>query len=418
MTSRPVKIDIHNYDRRYESTKKSVSNADISERNKELILDFERNCFLKEATSKPRRIKLMNALTILVRDYAHRDFDKMDKKAIEEVVLMIDSRKDYSVWTKQSYRAIIKKFFKWLYQGEDYKTALGYPEIVSWINTNIKKKDKPKTKASDLLTELEVKRLMDAAEHPRDKAFVSMIYELGARIGEIGGLLIKDVTRDDYSYIVDLSGKTGHRTPRVVISDPYITTWLNTHPVRSDPDSPMWVVLGDRDKRKPMEYGAFRKLILRLRKKARIKKRLYHHLFRHTRVTHLLMNKQINEAQAKVYFGWVPDSKMLAEYSHLISSDVNNAILEIHGIKTSESKESLLKPKQCPRCSIINSKDARFCQKCGGILDVDTALELDDQRSRGDELMSELVKDPEIQRKLVKKIMDMGLGDKLLKSVE
>ena len=49
--------------------------------------------------------------------------------------------------------------------------------------------------------------------------------------------------------------------------------------------------------------------------------------------------------------------------------------------------------------------------------DVDTALELDDQRSRGDELISELVKDPEIQRKLVKKIMEMGLGDKLLKGI-
>ena len=147
-------------------------------------------------------------------------------------------------------------------------------------------------------------------------------------------------------------------------------------------------------------------------------KRIHHHLFRHTRVTHLLMNKQINEAQAKVYFGWVADSKMLAEYSHLISSDVNNAILEIHGIKTSESRESLLKPKQCPRCSTINAKDARFCQKCGGILDVDTALELDEQRSKGDKLMAELVKDPEIQRTLVKKIIEMGLKERLLKRVE
>lgn len=166
-----------------------------------------------------------------------------------------------------------------------------------------------------------------------------------------------------------------------------------------------------------MEYGTFRKLILRLKDKAEIKKRLYHHLFRHTRVTHLLINKQINEAQAKVYFGWVPSSTMLSEYSHLISSDVNNAILEIHGIKTSESKESLLRPKQCPRCSTINSKDARFCHRCGSILDVDTAIKLDEERTRGDKLMSELVKDPEIQKTLVKKIVEMGIRDRLLKGM-
>ena len=49
---------------------------------------------------------------------------------------------------------------------------------------------------------------MDVAEHPRDKAFVSMLYELGARIGEIGALSIKDMTRDRYGYLIDLEGKT------------------------------------------------------------------------------------------------------------------------------------------------------------------------------------------------------------------
>jgi len=413
MTPANSKIDIHNYDRRYESTKNSVKNAPISDRNKELILDFERNCFLKEATSKPRRIKLMNVLTILARDYAKCDFDSMDRKAVEEVVFTIDSRDDFSPWTMQSYRAIIKKFFKWLHQGEDYKNILEYPKIVNWIKTSIKKKDKPKVQASDLLTEDEVKKLINVADHPRNKAFIAMIYELGARIGEMGGLRIKDVSRDDYSYIVDLSGKTGHRTPRIVIADPYITSWLNVHPLRDKPESPMWVVLdGNRDS--PMHYSGFRDLIVRLREKAKIKKRLYSHLFRHTRVTHLLLNKEINEAQAKVYFGWTPESSMLSDYSHLISSDVNNAILEIHGIKTKDSTESVLKAKQCPRCSAINSNDARFCQKCSSIIDINTAIELDEKRSKGDEVLDKLMEDPDIRKAIAKKMIDMGLKDEIV----
>ena len=40
-------------------------------------------------------------------------------------------------------------------------------------------------------------------------------------------------------------------------------------------------------------------------------KRIYPHLFRHTRATHLLLTGQMNETQAKVYFGWSPDSKMI-----------------------------------------------------------------------------------------------------------
>ncbi len=241
-----------------------------------------------------------------------------------------------------------------------------------------------------------------------------MLYELGARIGEIGSLQIKDITRDKYSYIVDLNGKTGHRTPRIVMSDPYVTGWLNVHPLKYNPEAPLWVMTGNRDKNEKMKYGTFRALILRLRKKAKIKKRLYHHLLRHTRVTHLLINRQISEAQAKVYFGWVPSSTMLAEYSHLLSSDVNDTILEIHGIKKTKEKESVLKPKQCPSCSAINSKDALFCQKCSKVLDVKTAIELDEKRKSSDEIITALANNPKSLKKLAEILSELGLVKKLM----
>jgi integrase len=394
--------------------KRKIQTVEMSERNRELILAFDRMCFLKEALSKPRLIRIMQALSIIARRYAFGDFDQLDKKAVEEMVLRIETNDDYSIWTKQSYKSIIKKFYKWLVQGDAYSNMHHYPDLVSWINTNVKKKDKPKVKASDLLTEPEIKRLMSVADHPRDKAFISMIYELGARIGEIGGLRIQDVTKDQYSYIVDLSGKTGHRTPRIVIADPDITAWLNIHPMAEKPYAPLWLPLGDSDG-KFMEYGAFRQVIQRLKKRAGVKKRLYHHLFRHTRVTHLLMNKEINEAQAKVYFGWVPESKMLSEYAHLMSSDVNNAILRIHGIKTHNTDQPMLTPKQCRRCQTINSVNARFCYKCSAILDMGTAIGLDEEHRRGNEVLAELMKDSEVRHFLAKKIHDLGLRDKLLK---
>ena len=409
--------DIYNYTHKLEVAKKKLENAPISDRNRELIQQFDRSCSM-EGLSKPRRIKLISTLIILASKYLKKDFDAATKEDVEDVVIKIDSREDCSPWTKHSYKVIIKKFYKWLKFGDGYRTAVDYPAIVSWLRCNLKKKDQPRIKASDILTEEEVKKLIDVAEHSRDRAFISMLYELGARIGEVGSLRIKELARDKHGYIVDLEGKTGHRTPRIVISDPYITHWLNVHPLKKKPDAPLWVRIGNRVKGEKMKYGAFRELVLRLAARAGIKKRVYHHLFRHTRVTHLLINKRINEAQAKVYFGWVPDSKMLSEYSHLISSDVNEAILAMHGIKTDKQKESLFKPKQCPRCSIINSKDACFCHKCGSILDVNTAVELDEQRRSADDLMTELMKDPEVQRLLARKVVDMGLQGKLLKGVE
>jgi len=415
MALRNSKIDIHNYDKNYEYTKNYLKRVDMPERSRQLILDFERACFLKESLSKPRLIRIMQALGIIARKYASDDFDRMDKRAVEDMVMKIENIKTYSVWTKQSYKSIIKKFFKWLNQGDDYTKIGEYPPIVSWINTNVKKKDKPRVNASDLLTEDEVRRILEAAQHPRDKAFISMLYELGARIGEIGGLRIKDVTKDNYGYIVDLSGKTGHRTPRIVLSDSYLTGWLNMHPLKDNPEAPLWIIIGNSNRGKHMSYDTFKTLVMRLQKRAGVKKRMYHHLFRHTRVTHLLLNDKINEAKAKVYFGWVPDSKMLSEYSHLMSSDVNNSILEIYDIKTEENKKPILKPKQCPRCQIINGVDSQFCYKCGCILDVNTAIDLDEERRKSDDLMVKLMKDSDVQKLLAKKIIDLGLKDELLK---
>lgn len=398
--------DIHNYDGRYKAIVKRIRGSSISLRNKEMILNFDNTCLL-EGLSKPRRLTLLDKILRLAEHYFRKDLDKATVQDIKDVVTRIENRSEYSVWTKQNYRAIIKKFFKWVEYGDDYKSRMEYPKTVSWINTNVKKKDQPKVQASDLLTEEEIDRLIKNAEHPRDKAFISMLYELGARIGEIGNLEIKDITKDRYSYLVDLRGKTGRRTPRVVISSPYIVNWLNVHSERDNPHSPLWILTGRRDKIRKMQYGSLRALVIRLAQKAKVKKRVYPHLFRHTRVTHLMINKQISEQQAKVYFGWVPSSKMLSEYSHLVSSDVNNAILEMHGIRKVEQSESKLKPKQCSMCETINSNNALFCQRCGNVLDTKVAMCLDKEITGRGEVVNKLLQDPDVQKLLKEKMVEI-----------
>lgn len=405
--------DIYDVDKKYETTRERLNKADISQHNKDLIMNFEKNCVL-ERLGKWRRIRIMSNLLILARDYLKKDFDKATKEDLRELVFKLDLREDWSVWTKHTHKTILKKFYRWLVFGNEYLNRPDSPEIIGWLRVNISKKDRPRVKASDILTEREAENLVNVAEHPRDKAFISMLYELGARIGEIGELCVSDISRDQYSFTVDLSGKTGHRTPRIVVSDSYLATWLNSHPLKNNPMSPLWVVLGDRNKNEKMKYGAFRALVLRLAEKAKIKKRIYPHLFRHSRVTHLLTNKQINESQAKIYFGWVPDSRMLAEYSHLVARDVNEVMLEIHGIKTSDGDKKEPKVKQCPRCKEINPKEHLFCKNCGSFLDIKTAIALDDKRGGFEGVMSDLMDEQDVQEAMVKAAIRKGLGRKLM----
>lgn len=409
-----VPKDIYNVNQKYETVRKRLEEGDISQHNKDLIFNFEKTCVL-EGLGKWRRIRIMSNLLIIAKDYLKKDFDKATKEDLRNVVFKLNSREDWSVWTRHTHKTILRKFYRWLVFGNEYNNRVEVPEIISWMKVTVSKKDKPKVKASDILSEREAENLINVAEHPRDKAFISMLYELGARIGEIGGLCIRDVSKDKYSFLVDLSGKTGHRTPRIVVSDSYLTTWLNSHPLKDKPNAPLWVVLGDRNKDQNMNYGAFRALVLRLAERARIKKRIYPHLFRHSRVTHLLANKQINESQAKVYFGWVPSSTMLSEYSHLVAQDVNEVMLEINGIKTSHDKEQQPKIKQCPKCKTINPKDFKFCGNCTSVLDIKTAIELDEKRGGFDDIAASLYEDPGVQEALVKATIKRGLGKELMK---
>jgi integrase len=72
-------------------------------------------------------------------------------------------------------------------------------------------------------------------------------------------------------------------------------------------------------------YGKVRKLF----EKASdiLGRRVYPHLLRHSRATHLA--KFLTESQLKAYFGWTQDSKMTRIYIHLSGKDVDEAILRI-----------------------------------------------------------------------------------------
>jgi len=109
----------------------------------------------------------------------------------------------------------------------------------------------------------------------------------------------------------------------------------------------------------------------------------------------------------------VPSSKMLSEYSHLVSQDVNEVMLELHGIKTSEKKQES-KIKQCPRCKKINPSGHLFCKDCGSVLDIKTAIDLDDKRSGFDDIASLLMSDEGVQEALLKSMLKKGLGKKLM----
>ncbi|MAF36398.1 hypothetical protein CL622_04740 [archaeon] len=289
-----------------------------------------------------------------------------------------------------------------------------YPEIVRWIKPKVKRSERRLPSDGELLTEEDAQKLMEAAEHPRNKAFVATLWESGARVGEIGSLKVKNVTFDKHGTVITVMGKTGSRKIRLVLSTPYLSTWLNNHALTTEPDAPLWTNLGPIRKHKAMSYSNIRKILQTVAKKAGLKKRCNPHLFRHSRAT--MLANHLTEFQMNQYFGWIQGSDMPSTYVHMSGREADKAILAMNGIETQEAKQqTTLQPIICPRCETINTPDAKHCNKCAGIVNLKHALDIEVEemkqktvRKEADDMMDLLMRDKEVQALLSEKISQLG----------
>jgi integrase len=353
---------LYNHEMNLRTTEERIRSSNISEANKQLIFEYESCCFA-EGLKIARVLKHLYELKMLAELFG-KEFNKASKQDVMKVVGDIE-RMDRSESTKRDYKILIRKFFRWMDKDD----------VIAWMK--IPSRNDCRKLPEDMLSEEEIKKMIDACEHPRDRALVASLYESGARISELGNLKIKHVKFDQYGAVLMVDGKTGMRRVRIIFSSPYLATWLENHPFRTDPEAFVWIGIGTVGRNEPMVYGAIRMHLKRIAQKAGIKKRIHPHLFRHSRSTHLA--KHLTEAQMKQYLGWVQGSDMAAIYVHLSGRDVDNALLRMHGIVTEDTKDVQMSPKQCTRCTTMNAPTTKFCSKCGLALDIKTALEMEEK---------------------------------------
>lgn len=397
--------EIYEYEKILKGALKSLGKSPICEENKALVESFSRYLFAQGLS--PGRVIKYTIEARRLSEQLGKAWKDAGKDDVIELVQKIEVRKDYTEYTKHDYKLTIKKFFKFLKKTEDY------PEEVRWIKLTSKICNRKLPE--ELLTEDEVRRMAEAARTQRDRALILALYESGCRIGELLSLRIRNVRFDEYGAVLMVDGKTGMRRVRVIASAPSLAAWLNIHPLRDNLDAHVWVSLGTRSRDTLLTYTAIADLLRKITRKAGIKKRVYPHLFRHSRATHLA--NHLTEAQMKQYFGWVQGSDMASVYVHLSGRDVDNALLKLNGMEVNEeAKEQAFKPLTCPRCKNRNSPDTKFCSTCGSCLDARTAVEIDGLREKADMLMSELVKNPNVLNALLEGIDKLKNENKLLES--
>lgn len=388
--------DLHDYARRVERYVQKIGTLDIPECNKQLLVRFADDCY-SERLSSGRIYKLLYHL-VKVAHLLDKDFKAATIEDLKRVMREIENdARPYTENTKKDFRVAAKKFYKWLNDGVT-------PPTVSWMKATLKHCER--RLPEEFPSQEDVRAMVNAADSPRDKAFVFVLYESGCRIGELMTVKLKHVSFDKYGVQMMVSGKTGARRVRIIMACDYLSSWIEGHPKRGDPESFLWVNMSTNCRGERLSYATARHLLRSFAEKAGVRKRVNPHSFRHARATHLA--NRLTESQLKEFLGWTQSSTQAATYVHISGRNIDDALLKMYGLKEKVDEETVF----CPRCKSANDVVSRYCNKCGLPFGLDVALKAEKERGKYDDLMSKLMEDEGVRDAISKAVQRYGYGSK------
>ncbi|RQD82027.1 integrase, partial [Methanosalsum natronophilum] len=284
----------------------------------------------------------------------------------------------------------IRVFYNWLVPDNNYFDDLK------------RARQKRKLPTNSPITPKDIRQLLAVCQTQRDRAILALTYDSGARISEVLGLNVGDITFDQYGAIATVDGKTGMRRIRLIDSVPEIQLWLNQHPYNENPKTPLFTTSRKKE-------GTFQRINIRtvqnmfkkLAEDSNLNKNVHPHALRHGRLTELV-KLGMKEMELRIFAGWEPGSDMPATYLHLSGEDVDKRLLSIGGVVEDQEpkKDETLKPQKCPRCQHKNPADAKYCSRCSLVLDVKMAQELSDQSVNAADAFTKQLQDPEFIAKV------------------
>ena len=344
---------------------------------------LQKHFIAKNIINAGTKAKFVNVALSFYEATRIEDPKKVTREDVEKWVEKIS--REVSEWTLATYQINFRSLMKTVYGTKDY------PPCVEWLKPVSTKRLLKKNNMRDkILTEEEVKRLVDATDNLKHKALIMVTWEGALRAGEALSLRIRDIEFTERGVRIRVQGKTGERTLLLFKAEPYLREWLQIHPFRDDPNAYIFYIRFGGDV-KQMSHHGFNAFLYRLAKKAGIKKKIHSHILRHSRLTQLATI--LTEQELKQYAGWEKDSRMAAVYVHLSGRDTEKISMKAAGLKVEEKKEEkkVLIPKKCPRCQTLNRPDALYCSTCGLILDERVAIRIRKEEEEETKFFEKLV---------------------------
>jgi len=368
-----------------------INSRKMPAQNKEAILSWV-NFMRARGLHQRTVLKNLYCMNCFLEDLREKVNLKTASREDLEAAMGALEGSDYSTKTKSNVKVTVKSFYKH-YLGEDSF----YPRQIAWVKSSGGKNKK--MLPEDILTEDDILKMIEAAGNLRDKAIIAVLYDSGIRVGELLSLKTKSVELSGEPAHIVVDGKTGMRRIPILFSAPYLSNYLELVKGKK-PEEYLWTGIGSwTATNRLVDGGAVRKLLRVAAKKARIEKRIYPHLFRHSRATYYA--NRLTEQQLKALFGWTGDSKMVSTYVHMSGRDIDDAVMQTYGKRPKEMAAPVLTERICPRCRYANGIDFLHCKRCGAALETGTLMKEEQVSNSLKDSLLEAAQDPKFLEDLM-----------------
>lgn len=189
--------------------------------------------------------------------------------------------------TKSNILMVLKKYMKFLNGGE-------YPESIRWLRNRGEYR-----RVEPLLTIREIWEIMDVCRDLRERCLISLMYESGARIGELLGMRKSDIEFDGWGCYINFRAEKStdiHRRLRILRRGRVFPLGSAGMLRRMCSKSDNGGLLFGYD------YCQVRGVFKRLRYRSHLGKHFHPHLLRKTRAT--MLAKHLPERLLMKFFGW------------------------------------------------------------------------------------------------------------------
>src|SRR5215469_15032742 len=364
--------------------------------NASLITAFH-NYMIANETSQTHQNNTLKAVIAFAR-YLGPNYTFQDLHRPDQIIPFLDTKIKNEVedpdrrWitTWNDYLRHIKHFLRWLHNYYSCASPLQRMQT-EWETPPAARIKKKRTKRVSPYSGIEIwdrEELFTIIKYEpeiRNKAILALLWDLDARNHEITSLKIGNIRlRERYAEgEIPYNTKTGGGPILLTCSFPYVRDWLNKHPFKNTPEARLICNLHNGAPIKPEALWTMMKQ-LRQRIESLVENQIIKDPKEHEGLVYLLRNKKWNpyclrhsaitfdsdylpEFAVKKKARWSMNSRQGARYiKSRMGADLKRAILTQNGIAV--ANDDYLKPKpsvrDCPRCSLINTLENKYCSKC------------------------------------------------------